>query len=184
MFYPTYFAEKVTDINVNFLKHIGIKGVVLDIDNTLVAYQVSHAGIKVVDWINELRYNKIKIILLSNNTESRVKAFAETLDLPYISMSMKPLTKNLKKAINIISCHPQDVLVIGDQVFTDILSANIMKIRSILVTPIEDSSKGMLKIKRILEKPIRKSLFLNPRINLNEILKNMDFDSKGMNNDK
>lgn len=184
LFYPTYFTEKVTDINVNFLKHIGIEGVVLDIDNTLVAYQVAHADTEVVSWINELKSNNIKIILLSNNTETRVKSFAKSLDVPYVSMSMKPLTKNLKKAIDIISCNPKNVLLIGDQLFTDILSANFMKIRSILVTPIEENSKSMLKLRRILEKPIRKKLYLDPKINLNEVLKNTDFDNKGRYNSK
>lgn len=184
LFYPTYFTEKVTDINVSFLKHIGIKGVVLDIDNTLVAYQASHADTEVVNWINELKSNDIKIILLSNNTEARVKSFAESLDLPYISMSMKPLTKNLKKAISIISCKPQNVLLIGDQVFTDILSANFMKIRSILVTPIEDNGKSMIKFRRILEKPIRKKLYLDSKINLNYVLKNTDFNDKRKDNNK
>lgn len=184
MLYPTYFTEKVTDINVNFLNYIGIKGVVIDIDNTLVAYKVPYADSEVARWINELKSNNIKIILLSNNTETRVKAFAESLDLPYISMSMKPLTKNLKKAINIISCKPQNVLVIGDQIFTDVLSANIMKIRSILVTPIEETSKNILKIRRILEKPIRKRLYLDSKINLNYVLKNTNFNDKRKDNDK
>ena len=172
--YPTYFTSKVTDINLNFLRSLNVKGIILDVDDTLVAHKIHSPKQEVVEWINKLKLNQIKIILLSNNFENRVKPFAEKLNIPYISLSMKPLTFGLKKAIKHINCNSEESIVIGDQIFTDILAANLLGIKSILVEPIKESSSLIFKFKRFLENCIKKNL--NSKLNLKNELNKISED--------
>ena len=167
--YPTYFTYKVTDINFAFLKHLNIKGIILDVDDTLVAHRIPNPQQEVVEWINTLKLNRIKIILLSNNFKNRVKPFAKKLNIPYIHLSMKPLTFGLKKAIKNINCSPQETIVVGDQIFTDVLAANLLGIKSILVEPIKKSNSILFKVKRFFEKQIKKNLVLHSDFNLANI---------------
>ena len=153
--YPTYFADSVSDVTPEFLKDQKAKGVVLDVDDTLAPNKIIEPKIEVVSWIEELKSNGIKPVLLSNNFKRRVGPLAEKLGLPYISLGLKPLTFGLKRAVKIISCDKDEVFMVGDQMFTDILAANLMKMRSVLVKPITIQKNIFSKTKRGLEKIIR-----------------------------
>ena len=168
MLQPTYFASKVTDINLGFLESEGIKVIISDVDDTLVEREVLTPDSNVKNWINNLKAKGIKIILLSNNTKNRVEPFAEKIGVPFIYWGMKPLTKGLKKAIEETSCEKSNVLVIGDQIFTDILAANIFKVRSLLVDPITENSTLLFKIKRFFEKFIKKRIAPEKNVNFRE----------------
>lgn len=168
MLQPTYFACKVTDINLDFLESEGIKGIILDVDDTLVARKVSSPDLSVKNWIENLKENGIKVILLSNNMKKRVKSFAEKIGVPFISFGMKPLTNGLKRAINEISCEKSNVLVIGDQIFTDILVSNIFKVRSLLVEPITENKTLLFKIKRFFEKFVKEKIAPEKNVNFRE----------------
>lgn len=168
MLQPTYFACKVTDITLEFLTSEGIKGIILDVDDTLVARKVSTPDSSVKKWIENLKENGIKVILLSNNMKKRVKPFAEKIGVSFISFGMKPLTSGLKKAIKEISCEKSNVLVIGDQIFTDILASNIFKVRSLLVEPITENKTLLFKIKRFFEKFVKEKITPEKNINFRE----------------
>ena len=168
MLQPTYFACKVTDITLEFLTSEGIKGIILDVDDTLVAREASTPDISVKNWIENLKENGIKAILLSNNTKKRVEPFAEKIGVPFIYFSMKPLTKGLKRALKEISCEKSKVLVIGDQIFTDVLVANIFKVRSLLVDPISEDNALLSKTKRFFEKFIKRKIAPEKNISFRE----------------
>ena len=168
-FYPTFYTGKVTDISLQILNYLNIKSVILDVDDTLVAHKTSDPNAEIVEWINMLKFNKLKIILLSNNFKNRVQSFADKLNIPYISLSMKPLTFGLKKAINKLNTTPSEILMIGDQIFTDVLAANISGIKSVLVDPIKESNSMMFKIKRCFENRIKRVLKSNPKFSLKSI---------------
>ncbi len=165
-FFPTYFTNEVTDIKLEILKKLNINGVLLDIDDTLVKTKSELPEKKILDWINLLKKNDIKIILVSNNTKSRVEKFAKNLDIPWVAMSYKPLTFKLKKAIKKISCNLNNVVMIGDQIFTDIFAANLINIKSILVNPMSISKGIIITIKRKLEEPIRCKIKSNNKFKL------------------
>lgn len=158
MLYPTYFAESISDITTEFLKKENAKGVILDVDDTLAPSKIIEPKIEVISWIEELRENDIKAILLSNNFDKRVRPLAEKLNLPYISFGLKPLTTGLKKAIKAISCDKSEVFMIGDQIFTDILAANLMKMRSVLVKPLTVQKDALSKMKRKFEKIVKEKM--------------------------
>lgn len=168
MLQPTYFACKVTDITPDFLKSEGIKGIILDVDDTLVARKISTPDSSVKSWIETLKENGIKLILLSNNTKKRVKSFAGKIGVPFVSFGLKPLTGGLKKAAEKISCEKANILVVGDQIFTDIFAANIFKVRSLLVEPITENKTLLFKIKRFLEKFVKNKIAPDKNINFRE----------------
>ena len=160
VFNPTYHAQKVTEITSEFLIKNNFRGIILDIDDTLVPHRYPNPGQNIFEWIDELKKFGIKIILVSNNFKDRVNKFAEQLNLPYISMGLKPLPFGIKKAAKKLGIPLDKILIIGDQIFTDIAGANILKIKSVLVDPVSPSKTVLLKIKRFLERPIRKKLNL------------------------
>ncbi len=160
LFIPTYFAKNVTDISINFLNNIKVKGIMLDIDDTLVPQEIFVPTVKIINWVDELKNNDFKLTLVSNNKEKRVSDFANHLDVPYVYLSSKPFTKGIKRAINIMELPKDNVIMVGDQIFTDILAANFMKIKSILIDPIAPSKSSLLKFKRLFEKSIKRK-FIN-----------------------
>lgn len=166
LFTPTYFAAKVTDIDVELLNKIEIKGIILDIDDTLVPHRHPIPKKDVLGWINELKKNDIKIILVSNNFKKRVSSFAKKIKVLYIHMGLKPLTWGIEKAIKILALPKENILIIGDQIFTDILGANFINIKSILINPISNSKTFLLKFKRFFEKSIRKKIMSNKDLDL------------------
>ncbi len=173
LFTPTYFTEKVTDINVLLLNKIKVKGIILDIDDTLVPHRHPVPEKEILKWINELKENEIKIILVSNNFKNRVSAFAKKINVPYVCMGLKPLTWGIKKAIKILSLPKENVLIIGDQIFTDILGSNFIKVRSVLIDPVSSSKTFLLKFKRFFEKPFRKKIICDKKLDLSNLQNNL-----------
>ncbi len=166
LFTPTYFAGKVTDINSNLLNNMNIKGVILDIDDTLVPHKHPVPEKKILNWISEIKENDIKVVLVSNNFRKRVSTFAKKINVPYVHMGLKPLTWGIKKAIKILSLPKENILIVGDQIFTDILGANFIKIKSILIDPVSQSKTFLLKFKRFFEKSLRKKIKKNTKLDL------------------
>lgn len=170
LFTPTYFAKHVSDINIKLLRKLNIKGIILDIDDTLAPHKCSTPDAKALKWVNLLKENNTKLILVSNNFKNRVRKFAKKLDLPYVYMGLKPLSYGIKKAIKFLDLSPEEVIMVGDQIFTDIIGANFLKLKSILVDPVSKSKTMLLKIKRYFEKNIRKTIKNNKKLDLNSII--------------
>lgn len=157
IFRPTYVFKSVTDIKIDFLKEKNIKGLILDLDNTLTTHNNPHPAEKVTDWIDDMKKSGIKMMIVSNNNAERVIPFAQNLGLDFVPNGRKPLATGFKKAQAIMNIPFSEIAIVGDQIFTDILGANLKRVRTIYVHPIELESGFFFKIKRFLEKPfIRK----------------------------
>lgn len=142
----------MTDINVETLKKYNIRAVLLDIDNTLSPHGATVPYDGVSNWINKVQKAGIKIAIISNNKEKRVRLFAENLKIIYyIFDAKKPLKSGLKKASDLLKTDKENILVIGDQIFTDVLGANLFGMKSALVEPKDKKEPFSIKIKRILE---------------------------------
>ena len=157
IFYPDYYCDKVTDITIELLEEKNIKGIILDVDNTLIDFdKILLSGAS--EWINLVKQNEIKCIILSNsNKVDKVKKVAKDLDLPYIYFGTKPLKRGFKKAKNELDLKNENIAVIGDQIFTDVIGANRMKMFSILVNPIAKKDIWITRFKRPLEEKIIQS---------------------------
>ena len=157
IFYPDYYCDKVTDITVELLERNNIKGLILDVDNTLIDYDKNL--LKGADeWVKRLKEKGLKFMILSNsNQEEKVKNVANVLGIPYFYFATKPLKRGFKKAQKELQLEKNEIAVIGDQIFTDIIGANRSKMFSILVNPVAKKDLFMTKIKRPLEEMIVKS---------------------------
>ena len=158
IFKPTFAFVTVTDINIEFLKSKGIKGLILDLDNTLTTHNNPHPAEKVTDWIESMKKNGIKMMIVSNNSAERVTPFAKNLGLPFVSKGRKPLTSGFSRAQRIMNIPFENIAIVGDQVFTDIVGANIKRVKTIYVKPIELEKTRFFKFKRALEKPFLRKL--------------------------
>ena len=154
MIYPDYYCDKVTDITLELLRENGIKGVILDVDNTLIDFDENLLeGVK--SWANHFKENGVKLIILSNsNKVEKVKTVAKALEIEYFYFATKPLKRGFKKAQKQLQLQNAEIAVVGDQIFTDIIGANRSKMFSILVNPISQKDMWMTKIKRPLEEKI------------------------------
>ncbi len=156
MIYPKEYLDSVKSINLEFLNKNNIKGLILDVDNTLINLNNKMpAGIS--DWAKNLKARGIKICILSNSNKiDKVEAVAKMLDVPYIFFGKKPLKSGFLRAKDILKLSNENIAVVGDQIFTDIIGANRCNMFSILVKPIEENDYLITRIKRPLEKLIIK----------------------------
>lgn len=136
------------------LKKRGFRGVVLDIDNTLVTYDDPEPFDSVRAWFCDLEASGIKIAFVSNNESERVRVFNSSLGYPAFPKGNKPLPASAKKAMKAMGTDKSNTLVIGDQVFTDVLFARLSGLRAYLVPPIKDKLTFAFRFKRALEKPV------------------------------
>ena len=155
---PTFFTNKITDLSPKFIKSHGITSLLADIDDTLTYHKDPQVPKKILEFINLMKANNIKIVLLSNNSKKRVSEFAKKLSLPYISRAFKPLPFGINLALKKLNISKYNAMIIGDQIFTDVLGANLLGIKSVLVNPFEKNQTIFLKLKRLFEIPIRKKL--------------------------
>ena len=153
---PEYRFERFDDVTAEFLLSIGVRGVLLDIDNTLEPYENALPGEHVLAWLDSLKAAGIKTAILSNNGKKRVDTFNKSIGMPAYAKAGKPFKKNLLRAMNEIGTDRENTIFIGDQILTDVWAAHNAKIRAILVPPIKDRRDPLTKFKRILEEPILK----------------------------
>lgn len=155
---PTLTLDKLIDIDINLLKKLKVNSLLIDADNTLAKHGSNDPAEGVLNWIENMKANGYNLIILSNNFKKRVSSFAKLLNIPYVNFSMKPLPFGIMKAKKILNASKKEMILIGDQVFTDILGANIYGIKSILLNPLFEYETKGIKIKRKFENKIRKKL--------------------------
>ena len=153
LFYPGAYADNVFAIDFQKLYDKGYRGILFDVDNTLV-----HHGEDSTPEVDELfcKLHKMgfKTVLVSDNGKSRLQRFIANIDTPYIDNADKPQTKSYYKALELLGVAKEQAVCIGDQVFTDILGANRSGIDSILVHFIQVKQNEKIGIRRHIEKII------------------------------
>ncbi|MDI2588190.1 MULTISPECIES: YqeG family HAD IIIA-type phosphatase [unclassified Psychrobacillus] len=153
-FIPSEFVRSIFHITPEFLKEKGVKAVITDLDNTLVEWDRPNATPKLIEWFTSMKAAGIQVTIVSNNNELRVKSFAEPLEIPFISKARKPLGKAFKQAVNKMNVNREEVVVIGDQLLTDVFGGNRQKLHTILVIPVANSDGFVTKFNRIVERRI------------------------------
>ena len=156
VFYPNLYLKKVEDIKIDILIKNRIKLVILDVDNTLIDYYKNLSD-EIKNWAKEMKGQGIKLFVLSNtNKKQKVKDVADSLGLEYKYLAMKPLKRGFKYVQKKFKIEPQNIAVVGDQIFTDVFGGNRCKMFTILVEPInKDKDFWYTAWKRPIERKIK-----------------------------
>lgn len=150
-FYPAQYLDSAYQIDFARLYQEGYRGVIFDIDNTLVPHGAP-ADARAQALFLHLKKLGYQCCLLSNNKEPRVQMFNEKIKVKYIFKAHKPRTANYKKAMRLMHTDTGNTLFVGDQIFTDIWGANLAGIRTVLVKPINPKEEVQIRLKRYPEK--------------------------------
>jgi len=154
LFLPNKQVSTTFDIEPEYLQDNYIKGIIVDVDNTLVPWNVAHATEEVIHWLEKMKDANIKVTIFSNNNEDRVTLFADPLNTPYIYKARKPLRHAFEKARKEMGLAKSEVAVIGDQLLTDILGGNRVGFYTILVDPLVTSDASITTFNRNVERMI------------------------------
>ena len=152
-FFPKEYLDSTYEIDFEKRYMDGKRGVIFDIDNTLVPHGLP-ADERALALFERLKAIGYQTVLLSNNKEPRVKSFAEQVGALYIYKAGKPLPVGYEKALELMQIEKSKALFIGDQIFTDVWGAKRCGIDTILVKPIHPKEEIQIVLKRYLEKPI------------------------------
>ncbi len=153
---PRFMFDKIEDIPLDFMKKIGVKAAILDIDNTLVEPHTPVADKRAVEFVKKLEENGFKVCIVSNNIYERAKKFADSIPVPFVCDKNKPNKKPFLMALDILKTDAKDVMVVGDQLLTDVWGANRMGMVPVLVKPVCDKEGKFVKFKRIIERKVLK----------------------------
>ena len=161
---PDYVFKTIYDIPLKELYDSGIRLILTDLDNTLISYADKLPTEKLKEWKKEVLNTGFEFILVSNSRKTRVDNFAKEFDIPYQKFSTKPLKRGIKKAINKIAKNKyrnDEILLIGDQLMTDVLGAKRCKIKAGLIFPIDKSTevrstRGNRKLEKFFINRIKK----------------------------
>ena len=134
--HPDMCVNSVLDIPVEELRQNRITSFILDLDNTMTEWNSNEVRPELIAWVDKLKETGGKACIVSNNKESRVKAVAHILDIPYVCRAGKPLRRAFRRALEQVGSLPEETSVVGDQVFTDVLGGNLMGMLTILVSPL------------------------------------------------
>ncbi len=156
IFKADYFYNRIWDISTDFLEREEIKCVLLDVDNTLTTHDNPDIHPLAQKWLDSINSVGIIPVVISNNIEARVAPFADKIGAKYVCHAQKPKPKGIIEAEKITGISKSCMLMIGDQIFTDVLCGKFSKIKTALVEPFELEDMPFFKVKRFLEKIILK----------------------------
>ena len=152
MFTPDITVPSVTAVTPELLTKLGVKGVLVDLDDTLLPSDGQVFGPGISEWLDSLRQAGIAILLLSNGERERVRYCCDTLGIEGYHLAGKPFFWAFRRALRKLDLPPAKVAMVGDQLFTDVLGANWAGITSILVTPLTQGKLPHTRLARRLER--------------------------------
>ncbi len=156
LFYPDERYRRITDIDPAALVARDIRGIVLDVDNTLTTHDNPHPADGVLEWLQAAQRVGLRLVILSNNHPKRVEPFAQMLGLEFEADGKKPLPGGFLRACAHLGIENSEAAAIGDQIFTDVIGARWAGVLCLMVDPIEPEAGWFFRLKRRLERPILK----------------------------
>lgn len=149
---PRECVDSLFDINLDQLKSKGIRGIIFDLDNTIVPWDSADMCPKINAWLEDLMQENFAVAIVSNNWQKRVKLIANRFNLPFVSRAYKPAKSGFVQALESLQLKPEEVAVVGDQLFTDVLGGNRMGMYTIWVKPLTAHEFVGTRIHRKLER--------------------------------
>lgn len=157
-FKPTWMVKSIYAVSPEQLKAQGIRVVFSDLDNTLIAWNNPDGTPELRQWMKSLADAGIPLIVISNNNKKRIAKAVEPLGLPFVARSLKPLSFGITRARKKLGLSKYEVVMVGDQLMTDMVAAHQAGVRSILVKPLIQTDKWTTQMNRFLEKRVWKLL--------------------------
>ena len=155
MFKPDIQLHRITDVTPELLHKMGVTGLVLDVDNTMITHKGKELIPGLIEWFTLMDKNGVKLIILSNGKTKRLSAFAARVNLPFLAAGLKPLPFSYWRAVKKLGLKSRQSAICGDQIFTDILGGKLAGLKTILLTPIEKENKTSFKIRRYFEDKLK-----------------------------
>ncbi|MNI03776.1 Mitochondrial PGP phosphatase [compost metagenome] len=150
---PKLSVRTIYDIDLQQLWNSGIRGIITDLDNTLVGAKDPLATPELIEWLGQLKQVGFKVVIVSNNQRGRVSAFADPIGIQFIYRAKKPTNVSFHRAMKLLGSGVKQTAVIGDQMLTDVLGGNRIGLYTILVNPISVRDEGFFtKVNRRIEK--------------------------------
>lgn len=158
--FPDAWEENTFRIDYKKLYDLGYRGIMFDIDNTLV-FDCAPADERAIQFLKEIQDMGFRVLLLSNNNERRVKMFNEQIGADYIFKARKPRPDGYIEGMRIMGTNRKNTVFIGDQIFTDVWGAKNAGVKVIMVKKLGPKEEKHILLKRVLEAPIRLLFFLS-----------------------
>lgn len=160
---PDAYLGGVAEIPLDRLWELGVRGIVVDLDNTLVAYRESAVAPELAEWVRAARRRGFGVVLVSNNWSERVAAVGLHLDVPTVPSAMKPLPAAFLRALRVLGTPRAQTVVVGDQLLTDVLGAKLMGMRAILTEPLTEYGFITTRMMRVVERAVLRLAGMRPR---------------------
>jgi HAD superfamily (subfamily IIIA) phosphatase, TIGR01668 len=161
---PDAVYESLFEVDLEDLKARGIRGLIIDLDNTLIAFGHGQVTEQARRWVAEARAMGFRLCLTSNALSGRVRYFAQMLDMPGVAIAIKPARRAFRRALRLLETKPEETAVIGDQLFTDVLGGKLMNLYTVLVNPLSTAELGTTRLIRRLERRVLRRLVREGRL--------------------
>ncbi|KRK71867.1 YqeG family HAD IIIA-type phosphatase [Lacticaseibacillus nasuensis] len=148
---PTYAVKAIYGLTPEQLRHHGVRAILTDLDNTLIAWNNPDGTPELRQWLNRMHDAGIIVMVVSNNNADRVSRALAKLDLPFVSRALKPLPVGINRAVRKLHLPKKAVVMVGDQLLTDVVASNVAGVRSILVQPLIETDAWNTRINRFFE---------------------------------
>lgn len=163
-FYPNLYVDSLLSIPLDIFPQNHIKGIILDLDNTVTKWNSNVIQPPVKQWFDNLQTMSLPVCLLSNNGEERVVKVARQLAIPYVHRARKPSRVGYYRAFQLLNSNQENTAVIGDQIFTDVWGGNRLGLFTILVKPIEGPEFPGTKISRFFERRLLNRMMKSEKV--------------------
>lgn len=174
---PNEIHRSVLEIDLDSLAAKGLKGLLIDIDNTLVPWNKEQMTEEFLSWIKTAKDKRFRVCLVSNGLPARVARFAEMIDVPGVSRALKPRRGPFIKGLSLLGLKAGQVAMIGDQLFTDVLGGNRLGLYTILIDPLSTKELRSTKLVRRIERRILRRLVRNGLVD-QEVIRRRNGGSK------
>lgn len=158
LLYPRKHLDSIFDLNTAELRSRGIRGIIADMDNTLVPWNDRSVYPRLAAWFARLKKEGFRLCIVSNNTRERGGRLALDLGIPAIWYAVKPRRRAFRRALELMDLTAPETAVLGDQIFTDVLGGNRLGLYTILVRPLSDREFFWTRFVRKLERLVLERL--------------------------
>lgn len=155
---PNEVLASVRDIDIEALKHQNIRGLLIDLDNTLVDWDKSEIDPSLAEWVKDVLWKGMAVCLVSNAVPKRVEQFSQQLGIPGVSRALKPLPRAFRIGLKKLGLRPHEAAVVGDQIFTDVFGGNRLGLYTILINPLSTRELRSTRFMRRLERRVLKRM--------------------------